>query len=242
MRVAVISDIHSNIAALDAVLAAIGSVDAIWHLGDLVGYGPEPDAVVERMRGIGTIGVRGNHDDGVVTGDTSGFNSAGAAAAAWTRARIAAPTAEYLAALPLTLVPEGSPFTLVHGMPSEPLVLYLTTREDAAETLADVATAHCLFGHTHVPVAFREGPGGVMKAATMTDGSRIRLGEERCVLNPGSVGQPRDGDPRAAWMVLDTDAGSVTWRRVRYAVEKTQRGILGAGLPPFLAERLAMGQ
>jgi predicted phosphodiesterase len=241
--VAVLSDVHSNIVALDAVLASIGTVDAVWHLGDVAGYGPEPDAVVERLRGMGAVGVRGNHDEAVLSG--SGFrdlNPVAAEAVAWTRAHISASTREFLAGLPLMLVPEGHGFTLVHGSPAAPLSWYTQTRQDAADCLVGVATAHCMVGHTHVPVAFRAARDGHIRPATMTDGDTISFDEWRCVLNPGSVGQPRDGDPRAAFMLLDTGAGRATWRRVAYDIPATQAAILAAGLPTRLATRLAVGQ
>jgi predicted phosphodiesterase len=241
--IAVLSDIHSNLVALEAVLASIGTVDAVWHIGDVVGYGPEPDAAVERLRGIGATGVRGNHDDAVLSGSgITDFNTVAADALAWTRAHISAPTREFLADLPLMLVPESSGFTLVHGNPAQPLTWYTQTRQDAAECLRDVATPHCMVGHTHVPLAFREGPGGNIRPAVTTDWDTIRFDEGRCVLNPGSVGQPRDGDPRAAYLLLDTGAGRATWRRVEYDIPATQTAILAAGLPRYLATRLAIGR
>jgi diadenosine tetraphosphatase ApaH/serine/threonine PP2A family protein phosphatase len=243
MIVAVLSDIHSNIVALDAVIASMGPVDAVWHLGDVVGYGPEPDAVVERLRAIGAIGVRGNHDDAVVAAvELEDFVSYAATAVKWTGAHISAGTREFLEALPLTLAPGGLDVTLVHGMPGGPLSWYLHSRLDAADCLADVETRHCLVGHTHVPVAFREtAPGVTLSAGRRSHGDEILLGGARHVLNPGSVGQPRDDDPRAAYMLIDTDDGRVTWRRVAYDIATVQAAIRKAGLPGFLADRLERG-
>jgi diadenosine tetraphosphatase ApaH/serine/threonine PP2A family protein phosphatase len=244
MKVAVLSDIHSNVVALDAVLAAVGTVDAVWHLGDVVGYGPEPDAVVERLRAVGAVGVRGNHDDAVVSAvEPADFVSYAATAVRWTRKHISPATREFLESLPLTLAPAGLDVTLVHGMPESPLSSYLHSALDAADSLSDVESRHCIVGHTHVPIAFRESAPGVMRSnGPMTDGDDILLGGARHVLNPGSVGQPRDGDPRAAFMLIDTERGRVTWRRVAYDVAAVQGSIRVAGLPGWLADRLGRGQ
>ena len=247
MRVAVLSDVHSNLAALEAVLAdidsaAIGSVDAIWHLGDTVGYGPEPQAVVDRLLEVGAIGVRGNHDDaGGGSSVIESFNPDGHAAMAWTRTRIDEPTRQYLAGLPERLVPEGSDFTLAHGSPRDPIWEYLDSAAVAAANLTAFTTRYCLVGHTHVPVVFREERGD-MRPVHVDPGGVLKLDERRSILNPGSVGQPRDGDPRSSYLVIDTDAGRATWRRVGYDVAATQAAILEAGLPPRLARRLGFGR
>jgi diadenosine tetraphosphatase ApaH/serine/threonine PP2A family protein phosphatase len=242
--VAVLSDIHSNLAALDAVLASIGEVDAVWHLGDIVGYGPDPDAVVDRLREIGAIGVKGNHDDAGVAlrqEEIAQFNPTARIAAEWTHEHISASTRRFLEALPLTLVPPETPFTLVHGSPRDPLVEYVFSPRVAAENLAAFATPYCLVGHTHVPLVFREGRGGMEVLAT-EPGSRLDLDERRAILNPGSVGQPRDSIPWASYAVLDTRERSVTWHRVPYDIAATQRAIRIAGLPAQLGARLAYGQ
>jgi predicted phosphodiesterase len=243
MIVAILSDIHSNLAALEAVLRSLGTVDAVWQLGDLVGYGPEPDGVVERMREIRAVGVMGNHDDAVCGGaGIEYFNPDAQAAVRWTQAHTAPSTRAYLALLPLRIEPEGTDFTLVHGSPREPLSEYLEMGDDAAECLADVATRHYLIGHTHLPLAFRERRRGGMAVAMMKSGGLVRLDGRRMALNPGSVGQPRDGNPRASYMILDTGAGLATWRRVLYDIEGTQAAMRAAGLPPFLARRLSLGR
>ena len=242
MRVAVISDIHSNIAALEAVLGVIGSVDAIWHLGDTVGYGPEPQAVVDRLSGAGAIGVRGNHDDACAGGDCiEFFNPDGYAAAIWTRAHIDGPTRRYLTDLPERRVLEEWDFTLVHGSPSDPIWEYIDSTAVAAANLAAFETTYCLVGHTHVPQAFRESPGG-MKAVHLGRLGRLALDDRRLILNPGSVGQPRDGDPRSSYLLIDTDAGHATWHRVEYDIAATQAAIAAAGLPPRLGRRLSLGR
>jgi diadenosine tetraphosphatase ApaH/serine/threonine PP2A family protein phosphatase len=244
MRVAVLSDIHANLAALDAVLGSLGTVDAIWHLGDVVGYGPEPDGVVERLVAVSAIGVRGNHDDAAIGGESiETFAPDAHRAAEWTRGRIGAATRVYLAGLPERLVP-GSPggeYTLVHGSPRDPLYEYLHDPDDALGNLDAFATAYCLVGHTHVPMLFREDRGRV-RAQRVEAGDVLELDSRRAFLNPGSVGQPRDGDPRAAFMLIDTEAGLVTWQRVKYDIDSTQAAILVAGLPGHLAARLAKGR
>jgi predicted phosphodiesterase len=246
MRIAVISDVHSNLRALEAVLADAGAVDAIWHLGDAVGYGPDPDAVVARLRGLGALSVRGNHDDAVAGGECIRWFVADARAAAeWSRAQISPETRAYLEALPLKLeqeTPAGS-FTLVHGSPRDPLREYSHSRAAALEILADIETRHCLIGHSHVPLHFQAigQQDSSLEEWQVDPGRPARLAEGRAVLNPGGVGQPRDGDPRASYMILDTGLGEAAWRRVEYDIEGTQRAMLEAGLPPALAGRLSFG-
>jgi diadenosine tetraphosphatase ApaH/serine/threonine PP2A family protein phosphatase len=241
MRVAVLSDIHSNLRALEAVLASIGSVDAIWQLGDVVGYGPDPEAVVWRLRESGAIGIKGNHDAAAV-GDLSveDFNADARAAIEWTRARLNEEARAYLAALPEMLVPDGFDFTLAHGSPRDPIWEYLTDTRAARENLSAFATTYCLVGHTHVPLILRQRRIHMEGLAVNAEG-RLRLDERRAILNPGSVGQPRDGDPGASYMLVDTAAGFATWQRVRYDIEATQAAMLEAGLPPRLARRLSFG-
>ena len=242
MRIAVLSDIHSNLVALDAVLGSLGTVDAVWHLGDVVGYGPEPDGVVERLRDVGAIGVRGNHDDAACGGESiESFTPDARVAAEWTRSHISAETRLYLAALPEQLEPASEAFTLVHGSPREPLYEYLHTASAAGDNLAALTTTYCLVGHTHVPLILREEHGRI-QARLVEPGSRVGLDERRAFLNPGSVGQPRDGDPAASYMLIDTGAAAVTWQRVAYDIATTQAAILRAGLPSQLARRLGSGR
>ena len=252
MRVGVLSDVHSNLEALEAVLAALGSVDAVWVLGDIVGYGPEPQAVVDRLREAGAIGVKGNHDDAAAGGlSLEFFNPDGYRAIEWTRTRIDEPTRRYLADLPESTVPDGSDFTLAHGSPSDPIWEYLDSPAAAGRNLAAFRTRYCLVGHTHVPRVFREarehigaqrGEPPRVEAVRVGRDSRLKLDDRRLIVNPGSVGQPRDGDPRASYMLIDTAAAVVTWHRIEYDLAATQKAILAAGLPPDLARRLSFGK
>ena len=272
MIVAVLSDIHANLPALEAVVGSLGSVDAVWHLGDVVGYGAEPDGVVERLRELGAIGVKGNHDDAAAGGRIlAEFNATARVAAEWTRDHMSPETRDFLVALPARLVlgdggaggAEGAGnaadaanrFTLAHGSPRDPLLEYMHDQWVAAENLSAFDTPYCLIGHTHTPAAFRAVPGATagskpgwtlalfqMETIVPDDGGQLRLDERRTFINPGSVGQPRDGNPDASYLVLDTASGIVTWHRVGYPLETTKRRILEAGLPRQLARRLDLGQ
>jgi predicted phosphodiesterase len=239
VRIAVVSDIHSNLLALDAILAKVGAVDAIWHLGDVVGYGPEPDAVVDRLTQLGAIGVRGNHDAAATGGsEIDWFNPEARAAMEWTRAAISDTTRSWLAALPLRRL--ESDYTLVHGSPRDPIWEYVTSAALARAGLSAISTEHGLHGHTHVPIAFTQ-VDGRMRTLAPRAGNTVVLGEGRTFLNPGSVGQPRDGDPRASCLVLDTGAGTASWVRAIYDIDAVGSAMRAAGLPPRLADRLRIG-
>jgi diadenosine tetraphosphatase ApaH/serine/threonine PP2A family protein phosphatase len=239
MRVAVLSDIHANLPALDAVLAAIPSVDEVWQLGDVVGYGPHPDEVVTRLRDLGAIGVRGNHDLAAVGGrEIESFNVDARQAAEWTRATIGDDTAAWLTALPETLEREG--FTLVHGSPRDPIWEYVTSTPVARAGIAAMTTPSGLHGHTHCPIAYIEDDGR-LETMSPASGSELAIEGRRVLLNPGSVGQPRDGIPTASWMVIDTGAGTATWRRTAYDVSAVQADMTALSLPERLVARLSYG-
>lgn len=240
MLVAVLSDIHSNAYALDAVLDGIGPVGALWVLGDIVGYGPHPDQVVERLRSAGAIAVQGNHDAAVLGRIPTGtFNDQARSAVEWTARTMTPATREWLAGWPDTRV-EGD-FTLVHGSPRDPLWEYLLSIPAARLNLAAFTTPYCLVGHTHYPLTFRDDHGQV-EGLLAGDRDRLELDERRCILNPGSVGQPRDGDARASAMLLDTERHEVEWRRFDYPIATTQQDIRQLPVPGSLADRLAMGR
>ena len=239
MRVAVLSDIHANLPALDAVLADLAPFDAVWVLGDIVGYGPQPDAVIERLREIGATAVLGNHDAATLGKiETDAFNDDARTAVEWTAETLGAKARRWLAALPERSA-DGD-FTRVHGSPRDPLWEYLFSVPAARRNLAAFQTEHCLVGHTHIPLVFRDDDGR-MEMIAPSDGSRLELDERRVILNPGGVGQPRDGDPRACAMLLDTDALSAEWRRIAYPVKATQERMRKAGLPERLIRRLELG-
>ncbi len=239
MRIAVLSDIHSNLVALEAVLAHLGSVDAIWQLGDVVGYGPEPDGVVERLSAVGATGVRGNHDAAALGGsEIEWFNPDARAAVEWTRTVIADATRSWLDALPE--VSTDGEYTLAHGSPREPLWEYITSSPVARANLTYIETRFGLHGHTHLPVVWAEEDGRIVSIAPAS-GSSFALTGRRALLNPGSVGQPRDGDPTASYLVLDTDADRATWHRVPYDIEQVQDAMRALGLPGRLIDRLAFG-
>jgi predicted phosphodiesterase len=238
MRIAVLSDIHSNLVALDAVLAHLGSVDAIWQLGDVVGYGPDPDGVVARLADLGAVGVRGNHDAAAVGGsEIEWFNPEARAAIEWTRTRISTTTRSWLMALPERLL--ETDYTLVHGSPREPLWEYITSSPVARANLSFITTRFGLHGHTHLPIVWAEDDGRI-ELISPGDGSTFDL-RGRALLNPGSVGQPRDGIPDAGYMVIDSDAERASWHRVPYAIEAVQAQMRKVGLPSRLVERLSYG-
>jgi predicted phosphodiesterase len=242
MRIAVLSDIHANLPALDAVLADAGEVDAVWHLGDVVGYGPDPDGVVERLQAVGAIGVRGNHDAAACGGsEIDWFNPEARRAMEWTRAAISPATVAWLSALPERRSIEGT--ELVHGSPREPLWEYVTSAGVARANLALLGAPIGLHGHTHIPVAWlEEGERVRLVRADETGTAPLELTGPRALVNPGSVGQPRDGDPRASYAVLDPEAGTVRWHRVAYDIGAVQRAMRDAGLPIALTARLSVGQ
>jgi len=240
MRVAVLSDIHSNLVALDAVLAHAGSVDAVWQLGDVVGYGPDPDGVVARLVEVGAVGVRGNHDAAALGGrEIEWFNPEARAAAEWTRDTIDGTTRAWLSALPERHTIDR--ITLVHGSPRDPIREYVSSPAVALENLAVLDTDIGLHGHTHVPVAFSLMPDERLRIVEPASGDSLALAGMPSLVNPGSVGQPRDGDPEASYLVLDPDTATVTWHRVAYDFAAVQAAIRAAGLPGRLADRLAFG-
>ncbi len=241
MRVAVVSDIHSNLHALEAVLAAIDAdgPDELWCLGDLVGYGPRPNECCATIAGRADVCLAGNHDLAVRgTIDLAEFGGEAAVAAEWTRG-VLEPAAQ---ALLERLEPEGaaSGVALYHGSARDPIWEYVLDDEAAVATLELAGSPLVLVGHSHVALRVVQSgedlTGGVAAAGTELD-----VGGVRALLNPGSVGQPRDGDPRAAYLLLDLDTQHASFRRVEYDIDRTQREMREAGLPEMLAARLELG-
>ena len=240
------SDIHANLVALDAVLRALDAgepVDEIWHLGDVVGYGPDPDGVAGRLASLGARGVRGNHDAAACGGpEIDWFNPDARRAMEWTRRTISDTTRSWLAALPEQST--TGDFTLVHGSPLDPTGEYVTSGPVASANLAALGAQggrHGLHGHTHVPAAWRVKDGRVAFSSPVHHPVQA-LDDGPALLNPGSVGQPRDGDPRAAFAILDTGAATIEWRRAAYDIPAVQAAMTAAGLPRWLITRLAAGQ
>jgi len=240
MRLAVLSDIHANLAALDAVREDLPTVDETWVLGDIVGYGPQPNEVVQALQALGARSVMGNHDGAAIgTVDVSWFNPEAATAIEWTASVVDENARAYLASLPE--VRRDGELTAVHGSPRDPTWEYVTGPEVAAANLRAFDTRLCLHGHTHVPVIFRAEEERI-DVVPATPDAPIRLNAGRALVNPGSVGQPRDGNPAASYLVLDTDAGTAEFRRVRYDVARTQELMREVGLPMRLVERLSYGR
>ena len=241
MRYGIVADIHANLAAFEAVLADMGSVDGLWCLGDLVGYGPDPNECVELLRRRDHLCVIGNHDLAAIGRlDTSDFNPAAAAAAEWTARVLSERSRLYLSTLPEKLIVE--PFTLVHGSPRSPVWEYITYEALAEPNFDYFDTQACLVGHTHMPALYvRKAESRLVLGTVPGPGDRIDVRQNRIIANPGGVGQPRDGDPRAAYAIYDTDSGILEWRRVEYPIQITQQRMREAKLPARLIERLTYG-
>jgi diadenosine tetraphosphatase ApaH/serine/threonine PP2A family protein phosphatase len=242
LRIAVVSDIHSNLVAFEAVLQAMGEVDQVWSLGDAVGYGPRPNEVIARLAATKHLAVAGNHDQAAVgIIDVKAFNPVAAYAAQWTTEQLTDETRAYITGLP-TLLAAGE-FTLVHGSPRAPIWEYITNAGIAAPNFAEFDGPFCLVGHTHVPALFARSPGGEVHARQIAGDADVSLAQPgwKFILNPGSVGQPRDDDPRAAFLLIDTETGSAYWRRVEYNIAATQQQMRDAKLPNRLVERLTHG-
>jgi diadenosine tetraphosphatase ApaH/serine/threonine PP2A family protein phosphatase len=240
MRIAVLSDIHSNLAALEAVLGDLPTVHEAWILGDTVGYGPQPNEVILTLQALGARSVLGNHDGAAIgTVDANAFNPDARRAIEWTAQVIDDNSRAYLASLP-EVRREGD-MTAVHGSPRDPVWEYIFSEEIAARNLTAFDTVLCLHGHTHVPMVYAVAEDDVVPLASLPD-APIELGGRRALVNPGSVGQPRDGNPAASYLLLDTDVGRIEFRRVRYDIDRTQRLMREASLPLRLAERLSYGR
>jgi len=237
----IISDIHGNLQALRAALAALREegVDSVLCLGDLVGYGANPNEVIAEAREVMDVCVAGNHDFGAVgKTDISIFNSTARTACVWTGKVLTTDHREYLEQLPLTHLTDL--FTLVHASPDKPsLWNYVTTYGEVQESMGAFTTSLCFIGHSHVPFLVEQSEEGAL-AAHKNPFCEIRPGA-RYLVNPGSVGQPRDGCPEAAFAILDTTSMRVEIRRVPYDVKGAQAKILAVGLPLSLAKRLALG-
>jgi predicted phosphodiesterase len=241
MRLLIISDIHANLTAFEHVLAdAEGEWDKIWCLGDLIGYGPDPNECVALLRQHDHISLSGNHDWAVLGKlDANTFNHEARQAIDWTRAALTEETRDYLDALP-TMRVDGA-FTLANASPRQPVWEYILDAHTAAINFDYFDTNYCLVGHTHVPIIFEsQDPNTIVLHPPNYDGV-IELNGMRVIINPGSVGQPRDSDPRAAYAILDLDEMTFEYRRVIYPVAETQARMRAAGMPSRLIKRLEFG-
>lgn len=249
MRILVVSDIHSNLVALEAVLHEAGSFDALWCLGDTIGYGPRPNECVALMRQHADVAISGNHDLACLGKiDLRDFNPDARKANLWNGAQLLPEHRAWLENLP-PKQPIDTRFTLAHGSPREPIWEYLLSSEQAAANFEYFTQEVCFIGHSHVQLGFRQ-PYGIDRverflpdmSSTPPRYNVVELtGTCRYFINPGSVGQPRDQDPRAAYAILDTGAGTITFGRVEYEIARTQREMVEAGLPGPLVRRLEFG-
>jgi len=243
MRFGVIADIHGNLDALMAVLADMGTVDRVLCLGDLVGYGPEPNECCARIRQLpGLVCVVGNHDLAAIGRvETESFNPWARAAIEWTARTLAPEHATFLAGLPLTAQVNG--ITLVHGLLPEPMD-YLLSAADAGRMFDAMTTPVGLVGHTHLAEYFLREPNGTeCRHIPLWEGGEVMFREGcRYIVNCGGVGQPRDGNPKASYGVVDSDLGGIFVRRVGYPIERVQAKMLAAALPEPLARRLSVGR
>lgn len=242
MRYAILADIHSNLESFTAVLKDIeqhGGADEIWCLGDVVGYGSEPHQCIGLLRQHNHFCVAGNHDWASIGKlNTSYFNPDAAAVAQWTAKQLTPEDMKYLQELPTLL--EGEEFTMVHGSPREPLLEYLLSISTAKENFSRFNTTFCLVGHSHVPVIFKYEKGEYTSSKFLPN-IAIALGEDRAIINPGSVGQPRDGDPRASYALYDDEAKVIRLHRVEYDFKATQAKMIEQKLPVSLVARLGRG-
>ncbi len=241
MRIAVLSDIHANYHALEAVLAAVDAegVDELWCLGDTVGYGPRPNRCCAIVRERTALCLAGNHDLAVIGKlSVDEFNGDAAAAVRWTQEVLEDDARAFLASLEPTAKREG--VELFHGSPLDPVWDYVLSEAAAFLSFRTTSAPLLLVGHSHVALALSWN--GTDLGGGLAGESEVDLAEQRWLLNPGSVGQPRGNDPRAAWLLIDDQERRATFRRVPYPIEQTQAEIRERGLPEGLAARLAVGQ
>ena len=242
MRYAIIADIHANLEAFTAVLADMerrGGVEEIWCLGDIVGYGPDPHQCLQLLRQYQHVCVAGNHDWAAIGKiDTSSFNPDAAAACRWTSQQLKSGDVKYLEKLPPTIEKDG--FTLVHGSPREPIWEYITSTSLARENLTFFQSPYCLVGHSHVPAIFKD-EGDYCTSSRLSPSVGIALGSSRLIINPGGVGQPRDGNPQASYAIYDSESKVIRLYRLPYDIKTTQDKMMQYGLPIRLVARLEYG-
>ena len=243
MRYAIIADIHANLAAFTAVLDDIkrwGGVDEIWCLGDIVGYGPDPHQCIELLRQYNHVCVAGNHDWAAIGKlATSEFNPDAGIVCRWTTQQLSPEDVEYLENLP-EIIQKGD-FTLVHGSPREHIWEYLISIGSAKENFDYFQSQFCLVGHSHVPMVFKYDETDTCSSSQFVPDIKLVLGKSRLIINPGAVGQPRDGDPRASYAIYDSETEMIRLCRVPYDVGVTQTRMVKQNLPMRLVARLGQG-
>ena len=241
MRYAILADIHGNLAAFKAVLKDIeekGGAKELWCLGDIVGYGPDPSECIALLRQYPHLCVAGNHDWAAIGKvDISDFNLDAAEACRWTGRQLSPEDVKYLESLPLTLT--RGDFTIAHGSPREPIWEYVLSTQSARDNFRFFETRYCLIGHSHVPMVF-EHVGETCLLGELP--AALRFGGNRLIINPGGVGQPRDGDPRAAYAIYDERDKVIYHYRIPYDIADTQERMVRQGLPIFLVTRLSYGR
>lgn len=242
MRILIISDIHANLTAFEAVLEdARGEWEYVWCLGDVVGYGPDPNECVELLRSLPHLCLAGNHDWAALGRlDIRTFNPDARKAVNWTRETLTPQNAAYLEDLPTTFV--IGDYTLAHGSPREPVWEYILEPLIAALNFPHFETPYCLVGHTHQPVIYQLlNERGDVEAITPAYRSQRQLNGRRQIINPGSIGQPRDQNPQAAYALLDLAANTWEYRRVPYDILAVQKRMRAHDLPERLIARLEHG-
>lgn len=241
MRVLIISDIHANLNALEAVLSDAGLVEATWCLGDLVGYGPDPNECVQRIRNLPNLScVVGNHDVAVLNQiDTDSFNTEARQAIFWTQRALSDASREYLSGLPEQIV--LGQVTLTHGSPRHPIWEYLLDVRSATTNFKYFETSFCFVGHTHLPVFYTLRNGYASARLSIPDPGNQFMIQPRSIVNPGSVGQPRDRDPRASYAIYDTETNVWEYRRIGYDIQAVQARMQKVGLPEKHIVRLSGG-
>ncbi|MBS1250667.1 MAG: hypothetical protein MAG431_02262 [Chloroflexi bacterium] len=241
MKILIISDIHANLTALEAVLEDANDADGVWCLGDITGYGPDPNECIQVVRNLPhLVCLQGNHDKAAIGGiDTSTFNPKAQTAIRWTQKELSSASKAYLEDLPNVTEVEG--VTIVHGSPRQPVWEYVMDVYTATINFDYFETENCFVGHTHFPVVFTlaESKNSV-RAKILTAGEEVSL-SGRAILNPGSVGQPRDEDNRASYGIFDLEKNTWTNHRVSYAIEAVQERMKRAGLPKAHIQRLGLG-
>jgi predicted phosphodiesterase len=241
MRTLVISDIHANLPALEAVLQDAGMVDAVWCLGDLIGYGPYPNECIDKVRGLpNLICLLGNHDAAALGQiDVEAFNLEAKLSVVWMKAELTEASLAFLSHLPERVVTRN--VTLTHGSPRNPVWEYILDTRTATTNFRYFSTSYCFIGHTHLPTVYTLSDSHEMASVSMPGTAHAIELEGRTILNPGSVGQPRDHDPRSSYAIYETELERWEYHRVEYDIPSVQARILEVGLPARHAQRLAEG-